>query len=356
MKTDLKLELSHPGPAHRLSGALALFLVVTGVLVQSAVAQVDQPCETSTRHAELVSEGVVYWVGDGIADLPDDDFEAALVDSIDAWNSVTCSTASLSYGGRVDRVEDVEEGIPILFADPAEERCFPPGLIGFTVFACADLVTPTVFLNRVDFEWSASPAPYRSSEPLLVDATSVVTHELGHVLGIDHLPHPLATMSASYLKDGGQRTLAAEDKHALCTITGGGEDECANDSDCSDFGRCSSSDLSDFKVCNEERGAFGDYCSLSFQICDQACVVTDSTQGTGFCSKPCGMNSECPQDYECSGSTCRLTPIPKSSGCSSIGVEASGSPQWPGLLLILSTLGCLAFRRSRCRETLGCPR
>jgi hypothetical protein len=51
------------------------------------------------------------------------------------------------------------------------------------------------------------------------DLQSVLTHEVGHFLGLDHTRVPNATMLADYeLSNLGSRTLAADDRAGMCSI------------------------------------------------------------------------------------------------------------------------------------------
>lgn len=330
--------------------ASLLLLVMLALAPSLAWAEVECGTVMPTRQAQVES-GTIVWVGEPPEGIADADVEAAIEYSIAQWNRVGCSTASLAYGGRVASIDDVEDGIPILFARPAEVSCFPDGFLGFTVFTCDGIPTPTVYLNDGDFEWTDDPRPFQNSENLEVDLRSAITHELGHVLGLSHLEHPLATMVANYLIDGGQATLAADDKLALCEITPGGSDECASGDDCDGFGSCVVGE--DFRVCDEERGSFGDYCSLEFQICDDLCLVTDRQSGVGYCSRLCEVDADCPEAYQCNDlgdfSRCELRAVARSdTGCSVAQPERSAS--WMLLLLaFISIRARSGSRRIPCR-------
>lgn len=314
---------------------LLLSLIATTIVLLPPVARASPECGTvmTTTHAQVTS-GAIVWVGEPPPDVQAAAVEEAIIHAVDQWNSVGCSTASLTYEGRLESTDQVDDEIPLLFATPGEVPCFPEGFLGFTVFACDGIQVPTVYLNDTEFEWVPNPDPFQDTSNLKVDLKSAITHELGHVLGLSHLEHPLATMVANYLVDGGQASVAADDKWALCEITPGGGDECSDQSDCEGFGTCTAG--SDFKVCNEERGSFGDYCSVAFQICDEFCLVSDTEQGVGYCSRACASNSDCPDDYACAefGSTsrCELESFfEEDSGCTAAG----GKSSWLALFVLL---------------------
>jgi MYXO-CTERM domain-containing protein len=301
-----------------------------------------------TYQSTIVESADVVWVGEPPPGIAASDVEEAIRKSVASWNAVSCSTAHLGYGGHADALEDVEEGaVPLLFSAPNPDLCFPEGFLGFTVLACSDVPSPTVFLNIQDYDWSVTPAPYQDGTRLTVDLTAVITHELGHVLGLGHdEDDSLATMHANYLLDGGQASLAANDKRALCTITGGGGAECKSDDDCDDFGTCEPEVDELPRVCQEERGDFGDYCSASLMLCE-VCLITDITARGGYCTGPCEDDSDCPEFFFCSetedGDRCELNFPPSDPGGCSVYAGKGGGSAPTALLLALLAL----FRRRR---------
>ena len=284
-----------------------------------------------------------------VGDLPDDvdeeTWDAAITASVAAWNAVPCSNAVLSYGGRVDDPPlQNKTATTIAFVDPTEERCFPaPNELGWTNAAeCGPWGPGSVLLNATDYNWRATPDPYQAADDRVVDIESVLTHELGHVLGIRHadVSSALATMAPRYLLDGGLRTLSAQDELALCALFPSGDSECARDADCAPGHACVVDGA--VGVCDEFRADVGDYCDLGALDCEDGCIVTSAATFSGYCTAVCETDADCPSDMFCDETACLLTPGPtlEPSGCSTSRGSAS-------LLLPLWTLALFAMGSRR---------
>lgn len=72
----------------------------------------------------------------------------------------------------------------------------------------------------VDLEINGTaPWSFTSDPPTENDLEAVLTHEVGHILGIAHSPIPEATMFPVYRAGSiDQRSLAQDDQNAICTI------------------------------------------------------------------------------------------------------------------------------------------
>lgn len=68
---------------------------------------------------------------------------------------------------------------------------------------------------REDLDWSLTGTPGAGA----YDLQAVLTHEVGHILGLAHAPQVDAVMSASYSPGSiAQRTLTADDQLAICKV------------------------------------------------------------------------------------------------------------------------------------------
>lgn len=306
--------------------------------------------------------------------LPDGISSADLADATrratESWSGVACSSAELRYAGTVPEFADVDESqTAVLFVSPTASNCFPNERdLGFTLAsaccegtlvdgACDGPTYPatTVLLNLDEYVWSDDPAPYQvveEGEPFTVDLASVVTHELGHVLGLRHDEvDPLATMRARYLLDGGLASLAARDKAALCELYPLDVDECRDTSDCRPLGACV--DVGEFRVCEEFRGELGSYCSLDALVCPEFCYVTSPQTWSGYCSQSCADDADCAAGFACTqaetGSACTLLSEAPESGCATTGTTGRGRP--PGTVLVFLASLLLLRRRRWCRAS-----
>lgn len=289
-------------------GQPALWLTLT-LFSSNALASIPE-CQTQPLLGSFSSPSGLKFEGVPPSGLSSNEVQRELSEAIEAWNHVGCAP-KLDFGS----------GAPVKFVE--EDPCLPSGLLAFTVYACGDYPFGTILLNSRDFVWQVEPSPLapRDAEGRLrVDLGSVLVHEIGHVLGLTHVEEPLATMAASYLTDGGQKSLAAVDKLELCERWDAPFEECGIDSDCQ-FRTCVLAESR--SACEEERGEPGDYCSPDLQICAE-CFISDTQTLTGYCGGDC---AECPSFMECIDGACRYPEIPQDNSC------AGAFPFW--LLFIL---------------------
>lgn len=301
-----------------LTSILAIFVCVPGV----AHAQFDTDPMRESASLDAFPHRVVL-VDEGLPDgVAPEEIVGGIRHAIDTWNEVGCSAAMLQWGGLREDPTSFERSVtPIVFANPDTQRCFAAQTnIGWTVInACCDerpvddecpgreYPPYTIFLNTRDFDWSAKPAPYQTEPRLRVDVRSVVTHELGHVLGLGHTDDDtLATMAPRYLRDGGLATLAASDKEGVCLRYPQEVDECETDAGCPDLGPCV--EVDEWKVCDEYRGSVGSHCALDRLICPGECFLSSPVTYSGYCTTACSSDDECPDDFVCDTDegSCRL--------------------------------------------------
>lgn len=297
------------------------------------------------------------------------DVEAAAREATARWNEVPCSSARVHYAGRRATTDDLADGeVPFVFAQPSTTQCFATGVIGWTTLACGGpFPDRTVFLNTEDYDWSREPQPFQPAKTdpdatpphrLVADVQSVLTHELGHVLGLGHSQDNLATMAPAYRADGGQRHLAVDDKLGLCSLYGvpHAPDECTSGRDCPSDYRCALVD--GLWMCQEPRGQLGDACALDRIVCTDTCVLPRRGETYGYCTVACGEGEQsCPQGYQCveglvsdGQAHCERPFRDDEPGCTaSAGSRRTPAPtSW--LIGALSALVGLVWRRARLGE------
>lgn len=302
----------------------------------------------------MPSDTVTFvFVGDGGGGLTREDALAAVEASVGEWNAVTCSDLEVQMGEPVATLSDVpEEAVPIRFTNLADP-CFPDRdegdqPIGFTV-VCPDYPAPTILLNGETYRWSDSPVPFQSiDEPgsaPVVDARSVIVHEMGHALRLPHVDDPIATMYARYRRDGSQATLSAADDLLLCSQYGGGESECSEDSDC-ETGACLVAE--EIGACDSFRGETGDFCSWDVLECGGQCFFSSPATGTGYCSETCAGDEDCPDRMKCEETSngqalCQFEFGPADpSTCSTGGANRAGDA-----LLLVVLFGVFNYAKRR---------
>ncbi len=308
----------------------------------------------------------LVFVGPVVDEMNPDEVAEAVEIAVRAWNDVACSYAEFRWAGFVDSFDDVGAGqVPIWFD-------FSPGvfesLYAWTPLPGSNETPPEgleVIVNGATYRWSLEPRPFQflphkpSPERPTADLPSIVTHELGHVLGLAHTEaHGAATMVATYLGDGHQRELSAVDKLGACHLYPTEADECSTDADCPPGAACISGEQG--SVCDIYLGEVGDYCGVELIHCRGLCHIDDPPTGTGYCSRPCGSHDQCPEHFSCLDMSvdadnperiCRfdpdLTEDTTSGGCA---VAQGAPPKTPLALLILAT-AVAAIRTRRANPT-----
>jgi hypothetical protein len=294
-----------------------------------------------------------------------DEVEQDLSAAVQTWSSVSCASARVVYAGQRATLEDLRPGeVPIYFSVPELTPCFPEGTIGWTALTCSGgFPDKSIFLNVNVYDWAGQPRPFQpaytdpqSQARLTVDVESVVTHEIGHVLGLSHTEDPLATMFASYRGDGGQRSLAVDDKLGLCTLyrSTGSPDECSSGRDCSVDEACERVDGMD--LCRERRGEPGDACALDRLVCPEACVLPESQGQFGYCTSTCADNGpSCPERFQCvegllraGESHCEQVAGLEQPSCSANGRRAGWPPALAWIWVLASVVSIRLTSWLRC--------
>lgn len=159
----------------------------------------------------------------GTPDVPGDLEFDAIARSMATWNAVDCPHPQLTDGGRVTGLKpgsDTGKNLLIWVQRPSDWSS--PGLdhvIALTTLYYDDRsgVAAKFDMEFADFayDFTVTDAPALAR----TDVENTVTHELGHVLGLDHSRDPDATMYYSASPgDTSKRTLTPDDITGLCTL------------------------------------------------------------------------------------------------------------------------------------------
>ncbi len=248
----------------------------------------------------------MYMNQEGCRDLGGEITEQVVVDGLDSWSGVGCSTFQFQYLGQTDLgVED--DGLNVL-AWENDTWEWGDSVAGMTITRFEDTGDGTIrvrevdiLFNGVDWAWTDGPGDVYILPPTL-NAGSIVTHELGHVTGMDHEYELVsATMFYAYLGGDWQATISGDDRRGLCENYPSGTDECSIDSDCQniDSSPRHCQEIDSVRVCEEDRDPMGSFCSRTSYNCEEACVFTNSTATDGFCSVECSDNLDCPDGWSC---------------------------------------------------------
>ena len=142
---------------------------------------------------------------------------------MESWNGVDCSSFHFEYGGTT---QDTSVGFDTddwnnnqnLVVFQEAEWIHSSDAIALTTTTydmdTGETVDADIEFNGVGFRFTTNPP-----QPARVDIQNTATHELGHVLGLDHTPDPNATMYAEAPPgDTSKRTLAPDDVNGLCFV------------------------------------------------------------------------------------------------------------------------------------------
>ncbi|QDG54432.1 matrixin family metalloprotease [Persicimonas caeni] len=342
-------------PSHTITGLLAATLLCAGATNVQASTWAEPPAQQQPwlGYGWFVENGWpipvedfpvrFVFLGEAPAGVSFEQVERAARNAAASWTDVPCASAQVVYAGHRPSLDEVGPGeIPFLFTSPQNATCFLPQTVGFTKLGCVDeYPNRTVFLNSADYDWSPEPRPFQPAytDPsgehrLTVDVESVLTHELGHVLGLSHTDDTLATMAPSYRGDGGMRTLAVDDKLGLCAIyeVATPRDECSSGRDCALGHRCDM--VESLRLCRETRGEVGEACALDRLVCEEACVLAPNPGDFGYCTVTCEAEADdCPDGYRCTEGLlvadlahCERIAAPDEPTCASTGSQRSVLP------------------------------
>lgn len=183
-----------------------------------------------------------------------------------------------------------------------------------------------------------------------VDVESIITHEAGHFLGLDHSAPTNAVMFANYNTHTGElkRTLTQTDINDVCTVypntgTGGGQgDPCTQDSQCATASpACRGAPGSASRICTRACTAQNPACPTGYtcqaaspsgmaclppvgavdlckfcsngQQCSTGQCVTTGT--TNWCTRTCMSASDCGPGYECVQGATSMVCAPAAGTC-----------------------------------------
>ena len=150
----------------------------------------------------------IYWQDDcvvfhvnelGTGDVPFDEASAAILDSFETWDSVSCSSFRLVYGGQTN-----EDRVGYYSCDPAQNANVVMFIAsGWTHQSDALALTSVTYdmttgvIVDADIELNDQNFNFTTTDlaPMVrIDLQNTVTHEIGHLVGFDHTTEAEATM------------------------------------------------------------------------------------------------------------------------------------------------------------------
>ena len=277
----------------------------------------------------------IYLSQEGTTDVPFSQLEMALGQSLQAWESDPSSYVAFDYRGTTDRYPRIAvEGRDLkgdtLFGkwdrpinvisfqtdDWPEELHGARGITFALSHHCdGTLIQSDIIMNDTHLDWHTTEMP--SGCETCFDIQNMLTHELGHLLGIAHTDVPEATMN-------------------ICDQVGSSVNDCWCNRATFTCGRTLEDDdlqaatylypLEAEPPHSDFAGNVGEGCSHPGQCADERCVVEN---GDGICTHACNPDdaTTCPVGFICVTPTAEENP----NGVSVcwFGEEGLGSPCIP---------------------------
>ena len=231
----------------------------------------------------------------GSADVALPDVIAAIDAAFATWQAVPTSSLAFHNAGMTDLGLAVDGTNVVLFVESGW-TFGSEAAAATSLFILDGQQTADIAVNGQNFKWAIAP-PGSGIASHLLDLQAVLTHEIGHFGGLGHSDRSFDTMYVSWKPWQGQRTLSIDDKLGLSSIYPTSGDECA--------AGCPAEEVCNATVglCEGVPDPIGAACNYDRVECDAFCLFTATNLSTGYCSRYCETNADCPLSHHCAAAS-----------------------------------------------------
>lgn len=234
--------------------------------------------------------------------LPD---EIAAIDAAFAtWQAVPTSSLAFENAGMTDLGLAVDDSNVMLFIE-SDWQFGSEAAAATSLFIIDGQQTADIAVNGDNFTWAIAP-PGSAIASDRLDLQAVLTHEIGHFSGLGHTERAYDTMYFSWKPWPGQRTLSIDDKLGLSSIYPTAGNECTS-SECPADETCTEHALG--RLCEGVPDPVGAPCNYDRVECDAFCLFTAANLSTGYCSKFCEVDADCPLTHHCDEAAAGSMPV-----------------------------------------------
>ena len=232
----------------------------------------------------------------GSADLTFAQVQTTVAATFATWEQVPCASIAYRLVGTTDLPVAVDGHNVISFIETG--WIYGREAAGATALFIIDgMQTADVAMNGENYRWAIGPSGALAASGTF-DLQAVLTHELGHFSGLGHTMVAHDTMYYSWTPWQGQRTPSADDKRGLCSIYPVTGHECTPaGTGCAAGASCQTTDQG--RLCDTPIEPIGAACNYDHVECSDFCLFTATSLASGYCSRFCDSNADCPLTHHC---------------------------------------------------------
>lgn len=216
-----------------------------------------------------------------------------------SWSTIKCTSFRASFSGTTNNPAGQDSVNGVYFHDDMWPMGLTPkGLAQTIVHFDTNMVIndADIHVNGADYKFSLQGS---GSIP---DVRSILTHEMGHSVGLGHSSVMNATMFATYGGGVAWRSLEADDSDGICSLyPGTGAPGC-------DTTPCPGGFVCVADRC-ERQGALGEVCSPCVPVAGSCAGAGDDARcvtypnGGHLCGRACTIDAECGNGFHCKPTT-----------------------------------------------------